>query len=580
MEQEQIIQAPVGKCRLAPNNYRRRFDQKKLEELAASMRKVHVLEPLVGRVVKGFDGWEIAFGSRRLRAAGIAGLETVPLIVRELSDDDVLETQIIENSMREDPDPLDEADGFAELVKRGRDAQAIADKIGRSIGYVVQRLKLCDLSKEARKALDEEKITLAVALLLARIPAKLQPEALDELVDDYDDERCATLAVAKKLLETNYLLRLDQAPFDITDAKLVAKAGSCTVCPKRTGQQRELFPDAARADLCTDPVCYRTKLDALWKIRVKSGTQPCLDGKEAQKALGYSSSYEKLNAERYLDSGKRIEVRKLLGTDLPEITLARDEGSGAIVELVPKRAVEAAIDAGRKAQGKRPNPDSHDAYKARQKAADRKLKLRRQAIRVAIEQAVTKAPKVALPDVLELVVRAFAARAWNEVQRDVLERRGVKVKTGEIERQLLKLVRDMKTDAEVAGMGIELAMRAGAPWHMNAGSSGAGSEYWRDGLALVGVDFAAIEKTVAEQAKAKKAGKGSLAKSTPAKGRKREVIHLSDLTGLGKHGTACGAPGTKASTRLSDVTCANCRHAAGGQPKRATKAARKRKARA
>src|SRR6476619_1398759 len=97
-------------------NPRKYFDEGKLAELAASIKAKGVIVPLVTRAVNGH--YEIVAGERRWRASKIAGLATVPVVVRELTDVQVLEIQLIENLQREDVHPLEEADGFARLLKQ------------------------------------------------------------------------------------------------------------------------------------------------------------------------------------------------------------------------------------------------------------------------------------------------------------------------------------------------------------------------------------------------------------------------------------------------------------------------------
>ena len=403
---------------------------------------------------------------------------------------------------------MDEADGYAALLKRNYTPQRIADRIGRPVTYVAQRLKLCELSKDCRKALDGERITLAVAMLLARIPdAKLQIEALEEVGGNDDWEKPMTAELARKTIEERFMLRLDQAPFDITDAGLVPKAGACVACPKRTGQQRELFADASSPDLCIDPVCHRGKVDAVWKIRqkeAKAGGVQVLEGNAADKAAQYGGGYRKLTDTEWVGEKKKT-VKQLLGKETPPIILAR--GSDGIVhELVKRADVEKVIKA-KEPAGKAARSDGDD-FAARQKREQKKTNLRRKAIRIAIESAVENAGKLAIADVLGFVVEAFAMRVWSEVQKDILERRGFEVKGGNIEKQLVAMVSGLNLNGEVAGLGLELAMRSAAPWHQHGNPTGRDGTFWKEILAWLKIDFAALEREVAAQDKEKKGSKG------------------------------------------------------------------------
>lgn len=355
---ELLLSIPLAKLKPSPTNPRKHFDDARTAELADSITKVGVLEPIIVRQWKRTDGYEIVCGERRYRAAKLAKVEGVPAVVREYSDDDVLEIQITENSQRENPHPLDEADGFKVLVDRGRTPASIADKIGRPTKYVLERLQLCNLSPKCRKALDEDAITIGVAMVLARIPqAKVQDEALQQC-EARDEEACVSVARASELVRDDFMLKLEDAPFDRADPDLLPKAGACTTCPKRTGNQTELFDDVKSPDLCIDGACYREKGTAYMKAVVagEKGKRKLkvLSEAEAKKTfnaynggIGYSSNYEDLKGEQSFYSGtgpsKRVKNKVLVGPDA-EVTLGQDPKTGKVYELISKKLVKAALE--------------------------------------------------------------------------------------------------------------------------------------------------------------------------------------------------------------------------------------------
>ena len=158
---------------LQRGKYQPRLDmrQETLQELADSIKAAGVLQPAVVRKRDvGFNAYELVAGERRWRAARLAGLETLPCVVRDLDDLTVLKIQTIENLQREDIHPLDEADGYARLIQRaGYDVEHLAQEVGRSASYVYQRLKLKDLIPEARKRFIEGAIQAGHAILMARL---------------------------------------------------------------------------------------------------------------------------------------------------------------------------------------------------------------------------------------------------------------------------------------------------------------------------------------------------------------------------------------------------------------------------
>src|SRR6185437_16564142 len=240
---------------------------------------------------------------------------------------------------------------------------------------------------------------------------------------------------------------------------------------------------------------YRGKLDALWQIRVKeakTGGPRVLEGRAAEQAMDYSG-YRKLTDEEWLDNGKRKTVRELLGKDLPPITLARDN-TGAIHELVKRADVDKVL--------KRKAPASYSSSgDDSRKREEAKMRRRAAAVSLAMAEAVERAPKLPAAELLHLLVHALVKRSWNDVQTAVLRRRGLEANGG-AEGKLLAHLRELTKSEEVAGLGLELALRAVAPANYTPGGA-----LWGSTLKALGIDYAAIEKRIADEAKAKKKAK-------------------------------------------------------------------------
>jgi hypothetical protein len=122
--------------------------------------------------------YEIVAGERRWRAAKLAALAQVPVIVRELDDTKVLEIMVIENNQREDVNPLEEGEGFARLLKTGYDLEKLAERIGRSQKYIYDRMKLLDLIPDARQHLEHGRMTAGHAILIARLKPEDQKRVI------------------------------------------------------------------------------------------------------------------------------------------------------------------------------------------------------------------------------------------------------------------------------------------------------------------------------------------------------------------------------------------------------------------
>jgi ParB/RepB/Spo0J family partition protein len=261
-----VFEIALGEIYPCPGNRRiGGFDPEKLSQLAESIRTVGVQQPAVVRLHENGQGkYELVCGERRWRAAKIAGLETLPCVVREIDDVTALKIGTIENLQREDIHPLDEADGYARLIDlAGYDVEHLAQEVGRSISYVYQRLKLRDLILAAREMLIEGKITAGHAILVARLAESSQTEVVKWIREQMKwHEDPPTVRQTDECIHRTIYLDLSRATFKRDDAELVPKAGPCTTCQKRTGAQIALFADNAKQDYCADRACFNAKLDA------------------------------------------------------------------------------------------------------------------------------------------------------------------------------------------------------------------------------------------------------------------------------------------------------------------------------
>jgi ParB/RepB/Spo0J family partition protein len=177
----QTLQAvAVADIQVSKSNPRKAFNPERMKELTASILEKGVLEPVIVRPISG-NLFELVCGHRRLAAAKNAGLTEIPAVVRSLSDEDALEFQLIENLQREDLHPLEEAAGYQQLIARAKyDVAKIAAKIGRSAKYVYDRVKLLQLTPEAKQAFLEDRIQAGHAILLARLKPEDQKRAMDD----------------------------------------------------------------------------------------------------------------------------------------------------------------------------------------------------------------------------------------------------------------------------------------------------------------------------------------------------------------------------------------------------------------
>jgi ParB family chromosome partitioning protein len=207
-------------------NPRRIFEDAALKELAESIRTQGILSPLLVRPLTE-NGFEIVAGARRYRAAQMAEADTVPVRIVHLNDAQALEAQLVENLIRADVHPMEEAQGFKALLDLEEPTysiEQIAAKTGKSPIFVAARLKLMDLIPAAVEAFYRDEIGVGHALLLAKLPADQQEQALsacfrEDWSGSSDRKAKRILLPVRNLqfwIEQNVLLFLKDAPFDQT----------------------------------------------------------------------------------------------------------------------------------------------------------------------------------------------------------------------------------------------------------------------------------------------------------------------------------------------------------------------------
>jgi ParB family chromosome partitioning protein len=184
-DNEEVIQE-LNLKDLRPNPYqpRKNFDQEAIDELRASIEEHGILQPLVVR--KSIKGYEIVVGERRFRAAKDAKLETVPAVVRELSDQQMMEMAILENLQREDLNPIEEGLAYQTLMEKLSITQEeVAKRLGKSRPHIANHIRLLSLPPAIQELISSGKISMGHgrALLGLRQKAKL-PAIVDKVVKE------------------------------------------------------------------------------------------------------------------------------------------------------------------------------------------------------------------------------------------------------------------------------------------------------------------------------------------------------------------------------------------------------------
>lgn len=509
-----ITKIPLSKLVESPLNPRQQYDEEKLAELAASLKGAGQQQPIKVREVDG--KFEIVFGHRRFRAAKLAKLESLDAQVVPMSDDAVALAQIVENGQREDVSPLEEADSYATLRDRfKKSADDIAALIGKSKSHVYARLKLTALKDAGRKALIAGKILPETALLIARVPTeKLQAKAVKDLTVDWRYEGGATFRDAAEWIQRHFMLQLADAPFDQKDADLVPEAGACKACPKRTGNiPAELRADVKGADICTDPECFRAKLDVHAKLVLEAAKGEGLTILPASEAKDLFQA-----GSRYIDptkgwvdvqdanpnDPKRRTWEAILGKHLPKPSLARDP-DGYVRKLVEEDTLRKAMkDTG---YGQ-PSPKEQAAKEEERKEAkeEREAKNFRKANVETIHAHVLKrADKVSDLTMMRLLLEE---QPWSVVD-SIGKRHEVETKGW------IKYVGGLRADA-CKSLLLECIVESHTQAYVREGLS----KGFRETLAAMGIDLAGTEKETKEAAKEAEKAVVAAKAEKPGKGAK------------------------------------------------------------
>ena len=163
-----IVEINLDEIRSNPYQPRKVFDNDALNELADSIKEHGVVQPII--VKKSIKGYELVAGERRTKAAKLAGLTTIPAIIREFNDEEMMEIALIENIQRENLNPIEEALAFENIIKStGLTQDEIATKFGKSRSYITNMLGLLKLPDETKKLVEDGKLSASHARTLSKM---------------------------------------------------------------------------------------------------------------------------------------------------------------------------------------------------------------------------------------------------------------------------------------------------------------------------------------------------------------------------------------------------------------------------
>lgn len=183
-----------------PNQPRKKFNAKRLEELSQSIQDNGVIQPLV--VQRKGSGYELVAGERRWRASRLAGLKKVPCLIREFDEKQNLIVTIIENMQREDLDPIEEANGLQQMIhKFGFTQEQVSESLGKSRAYIANSVRLLKLPEDVQKKVSEGKISAAHGRTLLSLEDPRKQRMLAERIEKEELSVRTVEEIVKKLKE-------------------------------------------------------------------------------------------------------------------------------------------------------------------------------------------------------------------------------------------------------------------------------------------------------------------------------------------------------------------------------------------
>lgn len=399
-----------------PENRQGKYDQEKLEQLAASIRQHGIIQNL--QAYRDVDeSFIVVVGNRRLKATLLLleKLETEIqdevdvqeqkrlqqlqqqrswLPVRILEGEEIetaKEQQLVENLQREDISAVDEALGYKWLSeKKNLSIREIAERVSKNASYVRNRMKLVLVPKKLLQALDKGSVGVRICEMVGRVPHKHDREELvDKILNPQWSDEPLDQDNVIRLIKEQYMCSLKSCGFDINDPELVpiekkagvrVMGGACKDCPYRTGNDETLSEDLASfsgsgsktgvdPNVCTSPACFKAKQEEAWKIVVKSSeakgdrvmsADSARSVFDARGQLSWNAKYEDLDnkpshhVSGHFDDSKGKKWSALLkGVEIP-IVMARNPETGRIHKLVDRKLAVEAVNQQANKQGLEP----------------------------------------------------------------------------------------------------------------------------------------------------------------------------------------------------------------------------------
>lgn len=226
---EEIVELSLSELRSNPYQPRKNFDDKALQELANSIKEHGVFQPIIAK--KSIKGYEIIAGERRVKASILAGKETIPAIVRDFSDQDMMEIALLENLQRENLNALEEAMAYKKLLDElNLTQESLAQRLGKSRSHITNMLGLLTLPEEVKDMIMDGKLTMSHARVLSKIENNEKVKELADkiVVDGLSVREIEDLSHADTIEKKNTQIRHDtnRNEYKVIEEELSEKFGT------------------------------------------------------------------------------------------------------------------------------------------------------------------------------------------------------------------------------------------------------------------------------------------------------------------------------------------------------------------
>lgn len=320
VEQLQYECIPLDQLHLSSMNPRKTYDENALNELAESIKAQGLLQPIIVRpILDSFtvdlrQNYEIICGSRRYKAMQLLESEAVPSFIRDMDDDEAFDAMITENLQRKDVEPLEESAAYLALQERGLSVADMAVRFGKSERYVRDRIKLNGLIQPFKDVLAAGKLSLAGALMIARLDEAEQVDLAQNDID-LDDVDFITASDVKFELSHKFF-ELERASFMPEDWNTDGKVRLCSACAANSACQQSLWPELADNAKCAEPSCYWNKVTAYVENLIEKSKSRLLPAHTDQIALEMAPKESMIlyceRPQSYWDDERKLRTQALI----------------------------------------------------------------------------------------------------------------------------------------------------------------------------------------------------------------------------------------------------------------------------